>query len=192
LAQVFAVVLVLAISLRLAGYRGASRAALAWSLGLHLCLLPLTSRLWAIFFGERANGRDVVHRRELLADAKAENSESLLVRILDTDPGFTEVKPIDGRGTGVIRISTHLFTPRPRPGLVYVLAEPVLINRSVPGSEAQGQWARYVIGVKESVLLGDRAKVTEPAEAAALSMRALFVLIAISVALTGLAAAAAM
>lgn len=192
LAHVLFVVLALTLALRLGGFRAPSRAALAWSLGLHLCLLPLTTRLWVIFFSERANGRDVARRRRLLAAAEGGERDTLLVRILETEPGFSEAKLIGGDASGVIRIATGFLSPRPRPGLVYVLGGAVVINRSVPGAEEHGEWARYVIRVQDSVLLGNRPVVTEPAESAELATRAIIVALAISATLTTLSLVAAL
>ncbi len=192
LAHVFGIVLALVIALRLAGHAPAARAALAWSLGLHLCLLPLTTRLWAIVFGERSSTRDVARRRHLLSQAESGEDETLLVRVLDSTPGYTEVSLIGSQGGGVARIVTSALVPRPRRGLVYALTEAVVINRSAPASEHQGEWARYIVRFGESAMLGDRSEVTEPAESAQLARRALFVLIAVSAGLSTLSAIAAL
>jgi hypothetical protein len=170
LAHVLSAVIVAVLVLRLVGRLELARALLVWSLALHMAALPLLARLWGTFLWQRRLGGATQRRAQLLREAKSGEGEHLLVRVVEVDGGQCSVVTLDDDHRE-LQIAARLLSPRPRPGLVYILPEALVINRTTAAEKKTDQkWAHHVIRCDDSLLLGFKAEVP-PAEVATKMVR---------------------
>lgn len=191
IAHALGAVIVGVLALRLAGDLDRARSVLAWSLGLHVAALPLLARLWGTLLWQRRLGGATQRRASLLEAARRGEGDHLLIRVVGIEGGQCSVETLD-RKHRQLQVFAKLLSPRPRPGLVYILPRALVINRTLPSDRTQPQrWARHIVRADDSLLLGFKAEVA-PAEVAVRMVRlAALLLVSISVALTAVAIALA-
>ena len=154
------------------------RAVLAWSLGAHLCVLPIINKLWTVFLSRRGES-DQLQRAQLLEAANRGEGDTLLIRVLELNGSMATVENLSPNANGLMSVAESVLGTRPRINRIYVVNQAIVVCRN-SGGKSRGQWNRHLVGVGKVVGIGDRMEMALGQHAAGLGQLALLVTFGLS------------